>query len=389
MKTFKTAHLFFLLIGIPFCLRAQVNQNSLAEQNINPHNERFEQTSNTYYQQLVQKNHFEGEKSLSDTIPADQGIIVEDGYIEKFDNYLIGRITTINDNERFSVTSNNSTTKIYPNGNLRLLLNLNYRFLSFNINIIPQFNTSNNDDFEKGKTTGVGFSTGLNFKHWFQQLEYTRTTGYYLENTGDFDPAWQEGDPYIQFPELHYRSVSGVTGYSFNEKFSTKALMTSTERQLKSVGSFIPTLAYRYYIVDNREELTATNSTQKSKNFEILANAGYYYTYVLNKEFYISGGGALGYGLLASKITTRSMNDRINSNQTNGVFKWDARGGIGYNGERFFSGFYVTAENRRYRQANTSVINENWRVFMQLHVGYRFNAPEKLRKTVESIPIIN
>ncbi|WP_296698814.1 DUF4421 domain-containing protein [Algoriphagus sp.] len=325
----------------------------------------------------------------SDTSPVPIGIIIQDGFIENMSNYLAFRLSFVNDNERFSIDSDPTITKIYPNGNSVLKLNLNYRFLSIGFSFIPKFISGNDDNLVKGKTTGLGFSTGFNFTHWVQDLSYTRTTGYYLDNTADFDPNWNEGDPYIQFPNLHYRSFQGITGYNFNQHFSTKALFTGTERQLKSAGTFLPTLLYRYYIMDNRETPSPTISTQKSKNFEIIANAGYYYTYVLNKQFYISAGASLGYGILFSKVTTRYIDEQIESKQNNGVFKWDGRGAIGYNGERFFSGFFVTAENRQFKQQNTSVINADWRVYTQVHVGYRLFAPKKLRKTVDAIPILN
>lgn len=331
----------------------------------------------------------EKESSKTDTTPGSIGVVVQDGFIEQMKNYLVLRLSFVNDNERFSIDTGPTVTNIYPNGSSNLRLNLNYRFLSAGFKYIPRFISSNDDDILKGKTTGIGFNFNLNFTHWVQSFAYTRTTGYYLENTSDYDPNWQEGDPFIQFPNLHYRSIQGVTGYNFNQHFSTNALISGTERQLKSTGTFLPTLSYRYYIVDNREELTGTASSQKSNNFEIIANAGYYYTYVFNEQFYASAGAALGYGLLSSKVITRTVDERFEVRQNNGVFKWDARGAIGYNGERFFSGFYVTAENRRFKQQNTSVTNANWRVYMQVHVGYRLFAPKKLRDTVDSLPILN
>lgn len=327
--------------------------------------------------------------SENDTIPSSEGILIEDGYIENMSNYLAFRVSLVNDNERFSVEAGPSFTKIYPNGSSVLKLNMNYRFLSLGFSFIPKFIAGNDDNLIKGETTGIGFSTDFNFTHWVQELSYTRTTGYYLDNTADFDSDWMEGDPYVQFPNLHYRSFQGITGYNFNQHFSTKALLTGTERQLKSAGTFLPTLLYRYYIIDNREEPTASISTQKSKNFEVIANAGYYYTHVIQEKFYASAGASLGYGFLNSKVITRFVSDQIEVKQNNGVFKWDVRGAVGYNGERFFSGMLITAENRRFKQQNTSVINADWRIYLQVHVGYRLFAPKKLRSTVDAIPILN
>jgi hypothetical protein len=377
----------FLTAALVLYITAVFSQNGDYESNFgitNSDNSRFEKAVKSDFT----KNLLVSGLS-NDTIPGSVGVIIQDGYIEKMDNYLILRLSLINDNERFSIDAGPTSTNIYPNGISNLKFSFNYRFLSFGINFIPKFISSNDDDLIKGKTTGMGLNFGLNLTHWVQSISYTRTTGYYLENTSDFDQGWQEGDPYIQFPNLHYRSFQGVTGYNFNQEFSTKALLTGTERQLKSAGTFFPTLLYRYYIVDNRDEITQNNSTQKSNNFEIIVNAGYYYTHVLNGKFYISGGASAGYGLLSSKVFTKTIDDTITSKQNNGVFKWDAQGALGYNGERFFSGFFLTAENRRFKQQNTSVINADWRVYMQVHVGYRLFAPKKLRDAVDSVPILN
>lgn len=354
--------------------------------NENTDNFRFENASKTYVIKNLMSNNPSKTHHNSDTIPESEGVIAQDGYIEQMSNYLALRISFVNDNERFSLDAGPTVTDIYPNGSSKIKLNLNYRFLSVNFNFIPKFISSNDDDQLKGKTTGMGLGFDFNFSHWVQSISYSRTTGYYLDNTSDFDQDWQEGDPYIQFPYLHYRSFQGVTGYNFNPHFSTKALVSGTERQLKSAGTFLPTLLYRYYIVDNRDEVTPDLSTQKSNNFEIIANAGYYYTYVLNEQFYASAGASAGYGLLSSKVITRFFDDRVEAKQNNGVFKWDGRAALGYNGERFFSGIFLTAENRRFKQQNTSVINANWRVFMQVHVGYRLFAPKFLREKVDALP---
>ena len=380
--------LFFLLAGFTFLsIAVYAQSDKLYSKSSFSNPERFEKITDQDYNQ-GKENH-KNLNQCNDTIPTREGIIVEDGFIEKMDNYLAFRLSLVNDNERFSVDAGTTETKIYPNGASVLRLNLNYRFLSFGFKFIPKFFTGNDDDNLKGKTTGIGFSTGLNFTHWVQEISYTRTTGYYLDNTSDFESDWSKGDPYVQFPNLHYRSFQGVTGYNFNQLFSTKALFTGTERQLKSAGTFLPTLLYRYYIVDNREEPTANISTQKSKNFEVIANAGYYYTHVIQEKFYASAGASLGYGLLNSKVITRFVGDQVEVKQNNGVFKWDGRGAIGYNGERFFSGMVITAENRKFKQQNTSVINTDWRVYLQAHVGYRLFAPKKLRNTVDAIPILN
>ncbi len=324
-----------------------------------------------------------------DTLEKSKGVIVEEGYIEKMDDYLALRLSYTNDVERFFIKQETIPVEIFPNTETKTRLNLNYRFLSLGVNFIPKFLPGNDDELEKGKTKSFGLNLELNFSHWVQQLSYSKTTGYYLNNTGDYNPAWKPGDPFVQFPQLQYKNFQGLTGYNFNSKFSTKALLTGTERQLKSAGSFFPYVLYRYYLVDNKEEIKPGGSTQKSNNFEAILSAAYFYTYVFNEKFYASGGAAAGYGFISSKIVTRYFDDQIDFKQTNGIFRYDLRGALGYNSERLFGGLVVTSENTLFEPKGTSVINSNQKIFSQFFVGFRFNAPKKLRRTLDAVPLVN
>lgn len=68
----------------------------------------------------------EKESSKTDTTPGSIGVVVQDGFIEKMNNYLVLRLSFVNDNERFSIDAGPTVTNIYPNGSSNLRLNLNY-----------------------------------------------------------------------------------------------------------------------------------------------------------------------------------------------------------------------------------------------------------------------
>ncbi len=192
------------------------------------------------------------------------------------DNYVGLKLSMSNAIETFSVRTATNKIDLYPNTSSIGKISFNYRFLSFSIGFAPGFFPGNGDNQIKGKTKTTSYGTGLNFRHWFQDLSYTRIRGYYLNNTRDYNSEWVGGDPYVQFPDLVYKKFQGVTGYSFNSKFSVKSLTTQTERQLKSAGSFIPLVVYRYYIVDDRTLLTPTSTSQRSNNFKFAISAGYH-----------------------------------------------------------------------------------------------------------------
>jgi len=312
-------------------------------------------------------------------------IIKEDGSIEKMDNYVGLKLSMSNAIETFLVQTPTNKIDLYPNTSNIGKISFNYRFVSFSIGFAPRFLPGNGDNEMKGKTKTSGYAFGLNFRHWFQDLSYTRIRGYYLNNTRNYNSEWVDGDPYVQFPDLVYKKYQGITGYSFNPKFSVKSLTTQTERQLKSTGSFIPMVLYRYYIIDDRTPLTSANSSQRSNNFEFAISAGYHYTFVLKQNFYFSLGFTPGVGYNFTKLYTRSRSENIITRSKSPEFRWDGRGAFGYNGDRFFAGAILNLGGSSFRQEHTTAINHGYTSSSQVFIGYRLNAPKKLREGVDEI----
>jgi len=313
--------------------------------------------------------------------------IRENGWIEGMDNYVGLKLSMSNDIETFQVNvkADDYLIDLYPNTTTLAKIHFNYRFLSFDLKFAPSFFPGNGDEDMKGETKSFGLSAGFNFKHWFHNLSFSRTKGYYINNSEDFD-AYVPGGPYLQVPELVVTNVEGITGYSFNPRFSVKSLTTQTERQIKSAGSFVPLLGYRYYIVNNKDE--DATSTQRSDNFEIVMGAGYYYTFVLKENFYFSLGATPGIGYIFTKLSTRYQqggNDDEVTHSNNPVFRFDGRGALGYNGRTFFAGGILNLTGISFKQEGTTAINSDSRASYQIFVGMRINAPKKLRDTVAAV----
>jgi hypothetical protein len=104
------------------------------------------------------------------------------------------------------------------------------------------------------------------------------------------------------------------SGYIHNSKFSFRHLISQTERQLKSVGSFIPVLDIDYYVIDDK---SSDINTQKSNNIELGIGPGYAYTFVFKEKLYFSVGGYTSFGYLKTKLKTRTDVGDIITNQDN------------------------------------------------------------------------
>ncbi len=302
--------------------------------------------------------------------------------IERMDDYLSVKLLANNKVYALELSTDDIILNLLANTNTMLGLNVNYRFISFGY--ATPFNTFTgfSDENEKGKTKLSNYHFGLGFNHWFSSLSYTTMHGFYLKNTSDFDPMWQSGDPYIQLPDLHYNRFDGVVGYSLNNRFSTKALTTQTERQIKSAGSMVAGIAFSVYEINDKTPLEGDKATEKSMNFEITPLVGYQYTYVFRKSWFISAGLTAGYGYQSTKLTLRSASETQISHQNNTIASITGDASSGYNGRRFFAGISGNISFRHYRQEHTTArINHNNNV-LSLYVGYRFEAPGIVRKFI-------
>lgn len=305
-------------------------------------------------------------------------------YVANYDHFLIYKMSVNSKISGFDI-KNTTTYRLRSNNKTALNVGINYRWLAFNLNFYPKFFKENDDNGIKGKTKSFGFGFASNFGKVVQKINYQRIKGYYLDNTSEHDPSWKSGDPYILFPDLVYKGLSGQTGYKFNDKFSFNAINSQTEKQLKSAGTFLPSFFYQYYIVNDRTPLTGTNSSQKSKTLQIVFAPGYYYTFVTNHNLYFSAGLNPGIGYSTTKLITRLPSENVKTHYHGTVYQLETNVTLGFDSERFFTGLQVTAGTRGYGQsdANNVVLEDKGTgIFF---IGYRFNAPRKLKNTMEKV----
>ena len=317
-------------------------------------------------------------------------------YIAKVDTIISVKLNLNTEFEQFLQTVNDVTYDIRPNITLGTKLSFSYRFISFGIGFKPKFIPGNNDNDMQGKTKVFGFGTNIITSHWMQELQFNYIKGFYLYNTGDFDPNWEEGtDPYIQLPDNRYVVLRGSTGYKINKNYSIKSISSKTEIQLKSCGSLIPLLTYDYYEMDNKSDDPSQSSSQYSSNFNMVANLGYMYTFVIKSKFYASAGLFGGAGFHHISLLTRMPTEELHDKYTSAVFRMQERIGAGYNSRKFFAGAELYSSQSSYSESNNAVQVSAMRTSFQIFAGYRFNAPKILKhetdvvKGIAPVPIQN
>ncbi|WP_167619792.1 DUF4421 family protein [Maribellus sediminis] len=300
-------------------------------------------------------------------------------YIERHKQELALKLAITNNIESFSVHSGDLNYTLQPNTDLKMKLFFSYRSILFSVGYAPGFLPGNNDNRDKGKSDIFEFATNVNMEHWFQRLSYSKIKGFYSEN-----PNYVPGlnDQYFTFPELQYKGFYGYTAYKVNPNYSILSLENQTERQLKSAGSLLPILVYRYYTIDNKIELTENNSSQISNNFEFNLSLGYFYTFVINQRWYAAAGVATGGGMIFTKLLTRFYDERYTNHLKAPIFRTEAAASLGYNSKRFFAGLQMAGYREHYNQDKASNAITHEGVNFQVFAGYRFGAPTFLSRSL-------
>ena len=301
-------------------------------------------------------------------------------YFAKMNNTLNLRLDLDNDVRSFEYEGVDDNYSIEPNTNLRLGVAINYRFISLKIGFSPKFLQAD-DTSLKGKTKIFKLALNIFYKDLLQNFDFNQVKGYYV--TGFEDPTFgnlQRSEDYIILPDLKTLSFTGTTWYRFNENYSFKAVVNQNEIQTKSSGSFIPSLYYGYF------EITDENTPQDIKSFFITLNAGYYYTFVINKSWYSNLGLSTGLGPEFNKLITRVGEDLpdVTTRHSNLALNISTQIGLGYNSSRFYGGTSLngSATNRNEK----SVIRFNSvQGYFKIYVGYRFDAPKSFERGMDWI----
>ena len=278
------------------------------------------------------------------------------------------------DTQTDTYTLNNldgTNLRIAPNNNYRLFLSLDYQFLGLSIGFAPTFFPGNNEDDLKGESSFSDFRFRAALGQWVQGFQISSIKGYYVENTGDFIPGWEEGvEPYIQISNLTNRIYGMSTSYVFNPNFSFRNVLYNTEWQKKSAGSFIPTLFYSY------DPFSYELDEVKSKEdvFPVRLSLAYYYTIVMQENWFIASNLNPSLGVRFSKLKL-TVND-IATQQNNTYFTTALEGGlqIGYASRKIVFGGGFTFDVNWNDEDRLGAV-ENNKIYGLIYFGYRLNTP--------------
>jgi hypothetical protein len=135
---------------------------------------------------------------------------------------------------------------------------------------------------KRGKTKSVDFQVHRYGRHFLLDLFFQKYRGFH------------EGGKEIElYPDLSIRQIGAEGSYLFNgNKFSAKAAFDQSEKQLRSVGSFILGGGIYFYKIRSAKGLLSLSD--HTNNLQLGMNAGYAYSWVLDDHWLLSGMGTAG-----------------------------------------------------------------------------------------------
>jgi len=186
-----------------------------------------------------------------------------------------------------------------------------------------------------------------------QSLTFINQKGFYVSND----------ELEIPFPRMRTTKIGGTTSYIFNDKFSFKTLANQKEWQSKSAGSFIPNLSIYYTNFD----LNDGNQNTESNIYLVSLAPSYFYNFVINNHFLLSGGMSTGFGF-----------NSVDGNVT-AIYEWSLSSKFGYNSDSFFT--FVNLNYIDFIQNTTAQIRMNDEMStIKITAGFRFDPPKRIKK---------
>jgi hypothetical protein len=205
---------------------------------------------------------------------------VDTTYIKTYDQKML--IRGIVSSNSIEIEDDNKHYK--PNNPLNI--GLGFALKNTALNFRSDFGLVQAGGKKRGKTKAVDFQVHHYGRHFLLDLFYQNYKGYYRE------------DKEIElYPELAAQEIGAEGSYLFNgNKFSVKAAFDQSEKQLKSVGSFVLGGGIYMYKLNLEKELLVSGSSHLN-NFQLGMNAGYAYSWVINDRWLMAGSATAGINL--------------------------------------------------------------------------------------------
>jgi len=273
-----------------------------------------------------------------------------------------------------------------PNTPFNLGFGVNYKFIGINLAFNLPFI---NKEEKYGKTRGLDLQTHFYARKIVVDFYGQFYKGYYISNSKGLlngIATAEDGRPVLR-PDIHNLTLGLGVQYIFNDKrFSYRAAYLQNDYQKKSAGSFI--IGAEVFGVRMKGDSSiipgnlAKDDFFDNRHFDrtgvisAAVNAGYAYTLVLNKHFFLtlSLTGSIGPNFTSLSLTPEDTKLKKIGLQLNNT----ERISIGYNSSRYFAGIHYVNITMR----STSPVPDTYQRVgagdFRISVARRFKLKKKL-----------
>lgn len=227
-----------------------------------------------------------------------------------------------------------------PNVESKTALGVSYRNLIFNY-AIP-----NRPNQELVNDRGSSRSTDFQFRFYGKrtyELSYQSYTGYYLENSADFDPQYGTKNARIKRPDIRTRNIGFNFIWNFHEEdYSLLVALDQHGHQLRNQWSYFAFANYTDAGITAKSPFIPTNAQAaygqlgllQSLDRRSLIGGAAIGGIITGWKWYLSGYFALGFGGQQLSGDFSNMTDE----KTSGCYTVSGRMSAGYNGENHLFG---------------------------------------------------
>lgn len=310
-------------------------------------------------------------------------------YYESYLEDLTTRLYSSVKYTAFRIVNTKEKQNLFYQGNRNIILGFGVSYSWFTINIGLNFPFVNHDNDKYGKTTYLDLQTHMYLRQFNIDLYLQTYSGNYLSNSADVLKDWPNRDTFQTRRDINTFTLGYNFQYVFNwKRFSFKAIYNQNEWQKKSAGSLVGG-ATVFYVSNKGDsslipqnlknpDLFYGNNYNEQSVLNIGLSAGYYYTLVIAKHFFISAGLAIGPSLGNSWINNDQEDDESWKNRVFNVNN-KVMASLGYNSERLFIGFSFLQQ----MYFNQLSIQNGWNHFatgnVRAYLVYRFTLKNPIK----------
>lgn len=284
-------------------------------------------------------------------------------YKVAFPDAITARVFFINTSNSLVIKDNDFGIDydLIPNKQDRIGGSVAFRSIVLSYSFAPNF-ISENQDNEGSKLFNLNLRTF--FGQWMQTINFYQQRGFSL------DVPQIELSSY--FPRIKSLKIGGSTSYILNKNFSYRAIVSQDEKQVKSAGSFIPSLVYYYSKFDIIDE----EVDEDFFSYDLAFAPSYIYNWVIGKNLLISAGGSAGIGVNHSETENVSL--------TTLLTELNFRGSVVYDKNNLYAGAHYSYLVLNHNIDRSSYVKDNI-PYLEFFIGYRFNAPKSVLRAADDI----